>query len=53
MNLAMQERILPKLKKRMQGRACFNFREVDAGFFRELADLNAVGFEAYRALKYV
>jgi hypothetical protein len=53
MNPAMQKRIPPGLKKRMQGKACFNFSEVDAGLFRELADLTAAGFEGYRALKYV
>lgn len=53
MNPAMQKRIPPELKKRMQGKACFNFVEVDAGLFRQLADLTAAGFEGYRALKYV
>lgn len=53
MNPAMQKRISPELKKRLQGKACFNFSEVDAGLFRELADLTAAGFEGYRALKYI
>jgi hypothetical protein len=53
MNAAMQKRIPQKLKARMQGKACFNFSEVDPELFRELADLTAAGFEAYRALKYV
>lgn len=53
MNAAMQRRIPPELKKRMQGKACFNFSEVDPGLFRKLADLTAAGFEGYRALKYV
>ncbi len=52
-NPAMQRRIPPELKKRMQGKACFNFSEVDPGLFRQLADLTAAGFEGYRALKYV
>lgn len=46
MNPAMHERISPELKKRMQGKACFNFTEVDPGLFRELAALTATGFEA-------
>jgi hypothetical protein len=37
----------------MQGKACFNFSEVDSELFRELADLTAAGFEAYCTLKYV
>jgi hypothetical protein len=53
MNPAMQKRIPPELKKRMQGKACFNFSEVDPALFRQLADLTAAGFEGYRALKYV
>jgi hypothetical protein len=53
MNAAMQKRISPELNKRMQGKACFNFREVDAALFRQLAELIAAGFEGHRALKYV
>ena len=53
MNSAMQKRIPPELKKRMQGKACFNFAEVDPGLFRQLGDVTAAGFEGYRALKYV
>lgn len=53
MNAAMQKRIPPKLKARMQGKACFNFSQVDPELFRELAELTAAGFEGYRALKYV
>ncbi len=53
MNAAMQKRVPPELKKRMQGKACFNFSEVDPALFRQLADLTAAGFDAYRALKYV
>lgn len=53
MNSAMQRRIPPELKKRMQGKACFNFSEVDLELFRKLADLTAAGFACYLALKYV
>src|SRR4029077_6021178 len=49
----MQKRIPPELKKRMQGKACFNFSEVDPALFRQLAELTAAGFECYRAMKYV
>ncbi len=53
MNPGMQKRIPPELKKRMQGKACFNFSEVDPALFRQLSELTATGFEGYRALKYV
>ena len=53
MNAAMQKRIPPELKKRMQGKACFNFSEVDLELFRMLADLTAAGFACYLNLKYV
>jgi hypothetical protein len=53
MNPAMQKRVPPELKKRMQGKACFNFSEVDPALFRQLSELTAAGFEGYRALKYV
>ena len=53
MNPAMQKHIPPELKKRMQGKACFNFSEVDPALFRQLAHLTAAGFESYRVLKYV
>ncbi len=53
LNPAMQKRVPPELKKRMQGKACFNFNEVDSALFRQLAELTAAGFECYRALKYV
>jgi hypothetical protein len=53
MNPAMQKRIPPELKKRMQGKACFNFSEVDPELFRQLAVLTRAGFEGYRAMNYV
>jgi hypothetical protein len=49
----MKKRIPPELKKRMQGKGCFNFSEVDPALFRQLAELTAAGFKGYRALKYV
>ncbi len=53
MNAALQKRIPRELKKRMQGKACFNFSEVDPALFRQLAELTAAGFAGYRALKYI
>ena len=37
-----------KLKKRMQGKSCFNFTAPDAHLFRELAKVTAAGFALYR-----
>ena len=36
------------LKKRMQGKSCFNFTSPDPTLFRELAKLTAAGFALYR-----
>ena len=40
-------RISPALKKRMQGKSCFNFKTADPALFAELAALTAAGAEAY------
>ena len=37
-----------KLKERMQGKSCFNFKVVDEGLFKELEDLTVRGFAAFR-----
>jgi len=33
----------PELKQRMQGKSCFNFKEVDEKLFKELAQLTKAG----------
>ena len=38
----------PALKKRMQGKACFNFTNVDRALFKELGDLTQRGFEQFK-----
>lgn len=38
----------PELKKRMQGKSCFNFTEAKPNLFRELARITAKGFALYR-----
>lgn len=43
----------PGLKKRMQGKACFNFTRVDQEIFAELARLTQAGFEKFKSLKYL
>ena len=36
-----------ELKKRMQGKSCFNFKSVDEKVFAQLAKLTAAGFKAF------
>ena len=40
--------ISANLKKRMQGKTCFNFCAPDAALFRELGKLTAKGFSLYK-----
>lgn len=41
------QRISPALKKRMQGKACFNFTAPDEALFAELSRLTADGYEKF------
>jgi hypothetical protein len=45
--------ISPELKKRMQGKSCFNFKNVDDPLFQELAQLTQAGYNRYQAEGYV
>jgi hypothetical protein len=47
MNARLQRKIPPELRKRMQGKACFNFKRVDQELFRQLAELTAAGLECF------
>jgi hypothetical protein len=38
----------PSLKKRMQGKSCFNFKKVDQETLAELGQLTARGFEQFK-----
>jgi hypothetical protein len=40
--------ISDRLKKRMQGKSCFNFTILDEGLFEELAQLTTAGIERFR-----
>ena len=42
------EGISERLKKRMQGKSCFNFTTTDEALFAELGQLTAAGFERFR-----
>jgi hypothetical protein len=39
--------ISPELKKRMQGKSCFNFKTPDEKLFKELAKLTRAGFKLF------
>ena len=43
----------PRLRKRMQGKACFNFREADDALLAELQALTERGLRAFRAIGFV
>lgn len=43
----------PELKKRMQGKSCFNFKTVDKELFKELRELTKAGAAKFSDLKYI
>jgi hypothetical protein len=43
----------PELKKRMQGKACFNFKTVDEKLFKELETLTHAGFARFKEMGYI
>ena len=45
------ESVSPQLKKRMQGKSCFNFKQVDETLFQELEQLTQRGVDRLRAEK--
>src|SRR2546428_8913440 len=47
------KRMSPELKKRMQGKSCFNFKEVDQRLFKELADLTRDGAAKFNDAKFI
>ena len=48
MNPKLQATISPELKKRMQGKSCFNFTHVEPGHIAELKKLARAGFEEFK-----
>jgi len=52
-NLALLKTTSPALKKRMQGKSCFNFSSLDEALFAELARLTEAGFRDYQEQGYV
>ena len=43
----VRDKISPELKKRMQGKSCFNFSTPDEKLFSELAQLTKLGFKRF------
>ena len=43
----------PELRKRMQGKACFNFKAVDNALFEELRAITRRGYEAWKTRNWV
>ena len=39
----LRDSLSPELRRRMQGKSCFNFTKVDEGLFAELAEVTARG----------
>jgi hypothetical protein len=52
-NPALLKGISPDLKRRMQGKSCFNFTASDASLFNELAALTEASFRDYQKKGYV
>jgi hypothetical protein len=52
-NPELLEGISPELRKRMQGKSCFNFTKTDPALLDELADLTEAGFRDYARRAYV
>ena len=42
------ETISPKLRRRMQGKSCFNFKSQESDLWRDLTELTARSFERFR-----
>jgi hypothetical protein len=51
MNPTLTQTVPPALKKRMQGKACFNFTVVDRTQVKELTDLTKRGIASFKDLQ--
>ena len=45
--------VSPKLKARMQGKSCFNFKSLDEPLFAELEELTVRAFQEFQQLPYM
>jgi hypothetical protein len=48
MNPELNQQIPAELKKRMQGKACFNFSSVDPSVFKQLSALTKSGYKVFK-----
>ena len=48
----VRDAISPELKKRMQGKSCFNFSVPDAKLFKQLAQLTKIGFQRFTSKEF-
>jgi hypothetical protein len=48
----LSEKISPELRRRMQGKSCFNFSSPDEKLFKELAKLTKIGFGRFTNKKF-
>ena len=46
----LAERLSPRLKKRLQGKACFSFTTIDADQVSELSKLTRAGIDVFREI---
>jgi hypothetical protein len=50
---ALKQSISPRLKKRMQGKSCFNFTAIDEELFGELERLTAAGADQFMSENFL
>lgn len=50
-NKALRDTLSPSLKKRMQGKSCFNFTTIEPGHLKELAVVTQKGIAGFKNLK--
>ena len=50
---ALLDDVSPGLKRRMQGKSCFNFADVDQALFDELSALTRASYASYQAQGFV
>jgi len=48
MHPELLKKVSPELKKRMQGKSCFNFKTVEPALFKELTTLTKQGLERFK-----
>jgi len=50
MNPTLQSKVSAELKRRKQGKACFNFAKPDEKLFAEVAEITRLGWEAFKKM---